>query len=485
MKIAFTPLLLLLFLTTVSAQRRSNTRPLILRGQLTDCPDRFLVMSFEDLNGQQFTDTIHLDPKGNFYLKTWKVTEPREVNIRFTKSQIGLCVAPGFDLTLTGNVSDMCTLFKTKKITGTGAACNTYRFMTDSILCTLIDKRKNLNLQHLKDSDMLADFNEEIRLYEAAATAAFDKKPTGDRNFDFFRQVTGYEILFTKLSKLLFLIDWFHYDNEKAIRLVKNNFDNQVLANIFKPEYMLSNFYKQLMDVQYLNYLLDLDYNKDTTLYNNKLYVLEKISKAYSGPIREYALHYRMRNMINAISSFKEFEATRKQLWPFIAGCTNAVYKKSLYNQFDEKKISLVKMQTGKPAPAFTLQSITGATHSLADYKGKVVYLDLWASWCAPCRAETPKLKTLYEKYKNDDRIAFLSIAVVDHPDKWRKAVEDDKPTWTQLIDKENMVADAYFSNLIPKFVLIDKQGNIVNADAPRPGSGKEIERLLQVEMAK
>jgi thiol-disulfide isomerase/thioredoxin len=114
-----------------------------------------------------------------------------------------------------------------------------------------------------------------------------------------------------------------------------------------------------------------------------------------------------------------------------------------------------------------------------------VVYLDLWASWCGPCRQETPKLKALYEKYKNDDRIAFLSIAVADHPDKWKKAVEDDKPTWTQLIDKENIVLDAYIATLIPKFILIDKQGNIVNADAPRPGSGKEIEKLIQAEIAK
>jgi thiol-disulfide isomerase/thioredoxin len=123
--------------------------------------------------------------------------------------------------------------------------------------------------------------------------------------------------------------------------------------------------------------------------------------------------------------------------------------------------------------------------HSLADYKGKVVYLDVWASWCTPCRAETPKLKALYEKYKNDDRIVFLSIAVSDRIDNWKKAVEDDKATWTQLYDKGTTIQDSYKANAIPKFILIDKQGNIANPDAPRPSSGAVIEKLLQQEMEK
>lgn len=86
---------------------------------------------------------------------------------------------------------------------------------------------------------------------------------------------------------------------------------------------------------------------------------------------------------------------------------------------------------------------------------------------------------------KNDDRIVFLSIAVSDKIEKWKKAVEDDKATWTQLFDKGNTIQQAYYANAIPKFILIDKHGNIVNPDAPRPSSGNEIEKLLQQEMEK
>jgi thiol-disulfide isomerase/thioredoxin len=486
MKIACTPLLLLLFITTASAQKKSRTQPFIIKGQFTDCQDKFLLLSFEDLNGQRYTDTIHIDKDGNFYLKTWKVKAPVQADLEFTKTRIyDMNVAPGFDLTLTASLSDALTLQKTKKISGKGAECNEYRFIADSIFSTSVEKMRNANMQSMSDTVMLANFNEENRLYDSVATAVFSKRPFGDRNFDFCRQVTDYEVVFTKLSRLFFIIDWFNYDNEKATRFLKNNFDNRVLNDIFKNEYMLSGYYKTFMSTQYLNRLVDLDYEKDPSLRDNELYVLGKINKEYKGLLKEYALYHRLQNMIRACQSLKEFDATRKQLRPFIAGLINGDYKRALYNYLDEQEIVLDKIKPGMPAPAFTLQSITGATHSLADYKGKVVYLDVWASWCSPCRQETPKLKALYEKYKNDDRIAFLSIAVSDHIDKWKKAVEDDKATWTQLFDKGNTIQEAYRASAIPKFILIDKQGNIVNPDAPRPSSGREIEKLLQAEILK
>jgi thiol-disulfide isomerase/thioredoxin len=393
-------------------------------------------------------------------------------------------VAPGFDLTFTASLSDGHTL-KTKKISGKGAECNEYRFVADSIFCTSYEKMRNENMQSMSDTVMLAHFNEENRLYDSVARAVSGKRPIGDRNFDFCRQVTGYEVMFAKLSRLFFIIEWFSYDKEKADRFIKNNFDNQVLDDIFKNEYMMSGYYKTFMSMQYLDRLIDLDYEKDPGLRDNELYVLEKINKEYTGLLKEYCMYYRLKNMIGACQSLTEFDAKRKKLRPFISGLNIETYKRSIYNYLGEQEIVLDKIKPGMPAPPFTLQSITGSTHSLADYKGKVVYVDVWASWCSPCRQETPKLKALYEKYKNDDRIAFLSIAVSDHIDKWKKAVEDDKATWTQLIDNGNTIQSAYRANAIPKFILIDKQGNIVNPDAPRPSSGKEIEKLIQAEIAK
>lgn len=484
MKIACLPLLLLLFLSA-AAQKKSTPQPFILKGHCTDCKNKFIVMSFEDPNIRRYTDTIPLDPNGNFYLKTRKVKAPVQAVIEFAPNRItDLNVAPGYDLTLNVDVSGVLTFLKTKKITGKGAECNAYRIFADSIFCSSVEKMRNADMKSMSDTVMLAHFKDEIKLYDSVATAVFSKKTIGNKNFDLFKQVTGYEVMFNKLSKLLFIIDWFGYDNEKTIRFLKDNFDYQVVNDIFRKEYLLSNYYKSFMRSEYLNYLVDLDYKKDPTLRDREFYELEKIIKEYKGLIKEYALNYRLKNRITNCQSLTALEEQRKKLQPFIAA-TNAGFRKSLYQCFNEQENILDKIKPGMPAPAFTLQSITGSTHSLADYKGKVVYVDIWASWCGPCRAETPKLKALYEKYKNDERVVFLSIAVSDRIDNWKKAVEEDKTTWTQLYDNGTTIQDSYRANAIPKFILIDKQGNIANPDAPRPGSGATLEKLLQQEMEK
>ncbi|MDB5116561.1 MAG: AhpC/TSA family protein [Mucilaginibacter sp.] len=145
----------------------------------------------------------------------------------------------------------------------------------------------------------------------------------------------------------------------------------------------------------------------------------------------------------------------------------------------------LGRMAVGRPAPAFTLQSDQQQSWSLSDFKGKVVYLDLWASWCHPCRDETPYLKTLYQKYRNDDRVKFISIAISDVAKDWQKALKEDRPGWLQLTDHDGLVANAYGAHLIPKCVLIDKQGHIAMMDAPLPSSGQKLETLLLKEMEK
>ncbi|MDB5557011.1 MAG: TlpA family protein disulfide reductase, partial [Rhizobium sp.] len=189
--------------------------------------------------------------------------------------------------------------------------------------------------------------------------------------------------------------------------------------------------------------------------------------------------------IINEVESIEGLNEYKSLFEPYISTFTNNSFKESIASTFTAKEAELIRTQIGKPAPNFTLQSNLGNSHSLKDFKGKVVYLDLWASWCGPCREETPSFKLLYDKYKNDNRIAFIGIAVHNGINEWKKALEIDKPEWLQLFDKDETVWKAYVANWIPKFILIDKQGNIVNFDAPRPSDGKKLEELLKQEMAK
>jgi thiol-disulfide isomerase/thioredoxin len=150
----------------------------------------------------------------------------------------------------------------------------------------------------------------------------------------------------------------------------------------------------------------------------------------------------------------------------------------------EARKVDLLRTEVGKPAPPFALESEGGSLYTLGDFRNKVVYLDLWASWCGSCREEIPSLKMLHDKYRNNQQVAIVSIAVNDRFADWKKAVASDKPGWLQLFDREGMVARQYFANLIPQFVLIDKMGNIIEFNAPWPSTGKEIENLIDKAVA-
>uniref|UniRef100_UPI0039A49D41 TlpA family protein disulfide reductase n=1 Tax=Ornithobacterium rhinotracheale TaxID=28251 RepID=UPI0039A49D41 len=152
----------------------------------------------------------------------------------------------------------------------------------------------------------------------------------------------------------------------------------------------------------------------------------------------------------------------------------------SLSDMVQERK-NLQEKFVGKPAPQFTLPSIDGKKVSLSDLKGKPVYVDIWATWCGPCKAEIPSLKNLEEKY--GDKIHFVSLSV-DEPntkEKWIEFVKEKDLKGIQIMsenDWRNDFVQALEVKGIPRFVLIDAQGNIVNPDAPRP-SASNIEETL------
>jgi peroxiredoxin len=115
---------------------------------------------------------------------------------------------------------------------------------------------------------------------------------------------------------------------------------------------------------------------------------------------------------------------------------------------------------TGGPAPAFTLASRAGQDVSLAQYKGQVVMLNFWASWCGPCRQEMPLLESIYRKY---GKMGFTMIGVNVEPDsnaanEWLKATPVSFPI---LYDRDSKVSKLYDVAGMPSTVIIDRTGKL------------------------
>ena len=142
----------------------------------------------------------------------------------------------------------------------------------------------------------------------------------------------------------------------------------------------------------------------------------------------------------------------------------------------------------GKKAPDFKYKSIDGDEMSLADFKGRVVYVDVWATWCGPCKREIPASKDLKKKFAGQDEVAFMYVSVDDDQEAWEKYLADDPEfKGVHLITGTGWKSDItedYMIKGIPRYMLIDQSGNIANASAPRPSSGEKIEGMIRELLA-
>jgi thiol-disulfide isomerase/thioredoxin len=162
--------------------------------------------------------------------------------------------------------------------------------------------------------------------------------------------------------------------------------------------------------------------------------------------------------------------------------------QKSYKNYFMEKLEMRKLFARGTVSPTFSnYENHKGGTTSLSDFKGKYVYIDIWATWCGPCKVEIPFLKKIESKY-HDKNIEFISISVDDARRSgtmekahfaWKTMVSQKELTGVQLFTGtgwEAKFVQDYKVSGIPRFILIAPNGTIVNADAPRPSSKKLIE---------
>jgi len=158
-----------------------------------------------------------------------------------------------------------------------------------------------------------------------------------------------------------------------------------------------------------------------------------------------------------------------------------SIYTANLQKKYDRKVVIL----PGDIAPDFSGRTLEGKLMSLKDFKGKVVYVDIWASWCAPCLEEIPYAKKLHSAFQ-EDKVIFLNVSIDRSREAWKKRLVKEKDWLGTHIILDEKGSDSLWRNYklngIPKYLLIDQTGKIVSADASRPSSKsikKEITALL------
>ncbi|HSV76675.1 MAG TPA: TlpA disulfide reductase family protein [Bacteroidales bacterium] len=139
-------------------------------------------------------------------------------------------------------------------------------------------------------------------------------------------------------------------------------------------------------------------------------------------------------------------------------------------------------LMPGKPAPDFTLTDINGNEVSLSDFKGKVVYLKFWASWCGPCMRQVPPAAELKKRLADQEDLVFLYVSIDTDNNAWRSTVEHHGITGTHLVTpgRERGAPDLYQVKWIPTFYIIGRDGNIFDNRPPQPSDPRVDEVLLK-----
>ncbi len=136
------------------------------------------------------------------------------------------------------------------------------------------------------------------------------------------------------------------------------------------------------------------------------------------------------------------------------------------------------QIKVGAAVPEISLPDVKDSVINLSSYKGKVVLIDFWASWCGPCRQANPSVVRLYKKYKGQGFEVF-GVSLDNKKAAWVKAIKQDKIKYVQVIDTggwNSTVAATYGVEQIPTNFLLDRNGNVVAIDA----EGKELDKLVK-----
>ena len=229
-------------------------------------------------------------------------------------------------------------------------------------------------------------------------------------------------------------------------------------------------------------------YSTDTISGENSLEQHVRLVKKYVPDALMGERHLALRaEEYTKYPSGRDVELYRKTL---LSGVTTDSLREKINRCFDNFKEKYGHLAKGKPAHDIEFTDKEGKIHHLSEYKGKVLFVDIWGTWCAPCIAEFPHLRAIQEHFKDNPNVMIMSLScdIERKPERWLPFLQQrgDEITWHQfMLTKEGnkVISDVYYIFGIPHFMLIDKEGNFVSYDGPHPSVAdpiKEIEKVLQ-----
>ncbi|MFC4818202.1 TlpA family protein disulfide reductase [Flavobacterium sp. GCM10023249] len=413
------------------------------------------------IRGESFEKTIVLKSDGAFS-ESFEIDYSGSYTLMTKGARIPLYLGKGSKLTINADEKDFT---KTLQFSGTGAVENTFwQQKNESVTKSLGNQTDFYSLEESAYINKVKELKENV-------LAIYNKTKFNDK---FFKENELKNINYFELLQYLIYPQYHaHYAKKEGFRASESfpkldpSFD---LDN--NSEYLFSNSYKQLV-LNNFSYKIS-KLAGETAEYTSQ-YSLPELKKIKSPAIRTAIIQ----NLAYEVSAGNpDAENLYNEL---LTLSSDTKFKENLTTKFNQIKT----LTPGKTSPGFDYENFKGGKTSLESLKGKYVYIDVWATWCGPCRREIPSLQKVEEEYKGKN-IEFVSMSIDQKKDydKWRKMVEEKSLGGIQLFadnDWNSQFVKEYAIEGIPRFILIDPNGKIISADAPRPSDPKLIAKFKEL----
>lgn len=450
-----TLLLMTLVLTLIACQDKTDT-PIdyvVISGTISNTKGGELKVS--SLNG--FSKSMNVKDIGTF-TDTLYIEEDGIYNLRFGAIRIAPYMSKGGNISISVDEKDP---LKSLKYSGEYSDLNNYyAYKASKEYEFSMNREASFNIDEAafeaKIKGIQEDFEQKFGALTNVPESVIEKEKRA-LNYSRLAKKSSYERMYGYLNKNF---------KFKASDAFKRELADIALNN--SEDYLYSSDYQQMVGNE-LRQKTMAYYQNDSLPYPQAQ--AKSISDIENEVIRNAEL-YKAIPMTLTRSNKKD-----EDLASFLSASTNDKHKAKIKELYE----TLKALDAGQPSPKFeNFENYEGGTTSLNDLKGKYVYIDVWATWCGPCKYEIPFLQKVEEKY-HDENIHFVSLSVDKQKDKevWKKMVADKEMGGIQIIsdnDFNTPFVQGYKIMGIPQFILLDPEGNIVRANAPRPSDEKLIE---------
>ena len=439
-------LLLLVTISILSCQKKVKPTHVIFTGSVENNN-----ANSAKISGNGFEKVIEITENGNFS-DTLKIDKEGYYSLRIGRESTPVYLIQGANVGLTLNTKEFD---ESLVYTGDIAAENNYL----AAKYLLSEKEMAFDkVYSLPEDEFIIELNKINSSYSdllnssTEVTKGFIKNETKELEYAHINNIENYEEYYQYLTKdTSFKASESLYNSYKEFNFA----DNYAFEN--------SSAYKTLLTSYYARIAKDAFSNSDKDI---ALAYLETVDHKFpNGAIKDELMFNYLRYGMKANNALEDVYNLYK------ASNQNTENLSEVTNSYK----TLSNLRPGKASPSFDYENFKGGKTSLEDLKGKVVYVDVWATWCGPCLREIPALKILEADYHNKN-IAFVSLSIDEKKDynKWRTMITEKNLDGIQLMAdndwKSKFVID-YGIKGIPRFIIIDTKGNIVNSDAPRPSN--------------